>query len=446
MKTILFGAGASIPFFSPQLTTNYITTKVCDIQEWDRIICKYITSNGRNHLLVSSNKIIDIINSVRNFRKNANFEQIAEVIDKISSYGIDKMPKNNILNLIAIVMHKKYGPCNGNPFGAEWSDVPFLFREIIAESILDLQNNRNKCIYNTLKKAQHDFIESICKCDDSVNVVSLNYDDCIFDSLVGLEFETGFCNSSGSYLNQLNIKQFMEAKKVLYFPHGNLKFQYVDNANVTFWSDSNKANDKRWENIGESKKGSTITGLPGLFSYNFNTFISTGQTKEEGMNHLPYAVYYQRLAIDLFKSDSVYIIGYSFGDNHINRLLMSFLQISKSNHIYVVDYYPDELTMTEEYKDSKILISKIHGVFRPIWEMIFSEENKVSPANPSEVERINRDGYGDLFPQITFYKKGYENFLKEYEAVIMEDNHKPRCKFIQGCVDKVKTAIKPCSK
>lgn len=84
--------------------------------------------------------------------------------------------------------------------------------------------------------------------------------------------------------------------------------------------------------------GSTLLVLPGRFSYNWNTFLSTGQTKDEGLNHLPYAVYYQRLSIDLAKSDTVYVVGYSFGDDHINRLLRSFIKLNLNNKVYIVDF------------------------------------------------------------------------------------------------------------
>lgn len=70
-----------------------------------------------------------------NLQSTANFEQIAEVIDKISSYGFDKMPMNNMMNLLISVMNTGFKPNNTIPFGGEWSDVPFLLREIIAESI-----------------------------------------------------------------------------------------------------------------------------------------------------------------------------------------------------------------------------------------------------------------------------------------------------------------------
>lgn len=230
------------------------------------------------------------------------------------------------MNLLISVMNTGFRPNNPIPFGVEWCDIPFLLREIIAESILDLQNQYKISDFQQLIDLQHKFIEAVCNIDDENSVMSLIYDDCVYDSQIGLGFEKGFSKIGQRYLRQISIDKFMHAKKVAYFPQGHLKFQFTDNDNVTFWSDSNQANEERWNGIKGIAVGSTLSVLPGKFAYNYNTFLSTGQTKDDGLNHLPYAIYYLRLAIDLFKSDTVYIIGYSFGDEHINRLLRSFLQ------------------------------------------------------------------------------------------------------------------------
>lgn len=97
MKTLIFGAGASIPFFKPVLNTAYLTNKVCDKTEWDRVIDKVRAYKGEEHVIVESSIIMSIIDAIRKFQPTANFEQIAEVIDKISSYGFDRKPTNNMM-------------------------------------------------------------------------------------------------------------------------------------------------------------------------------------------------------------------------------------------------------------------------------------------------------------------------------------------------------------
>ena len=41
MRTFIFGAGASRSFFAPELTTSYLTEKVCSVDEWKRVFDKY---------------------------------------------------------------------------------------------------------------------------------------------------------------------------------------------------------------------------------------------------------------------------------------------------------------------------------------------------------------------------------------------------------------------
>lgn len=419
MKTFIFGAGASIPFFSPVLSTAYLTDRICRQKEWDRVMDKYKFYQGKNHLMISSTTVLQVIDAILRIQPNANFEQIAEIIDKISSYGFDRIPTNNMMNLLICVMNTGFEPNNKNPFSSEWSDIPFLLREIIAEAILELQNHHKATDFKQLIDLQHEFIETVSSIDDEISVMSLNYDDCVYDSLDGLGFEKGFSPVDQHYLRQIDVGKFMHAKKVIYFPHGHLKFQFTDNDNVTFWYDSNLANEERWKGINGTALGSTLTVLPGKFAYNFNTFLSTGQTKDDGLNHLPYAIYYQRLAIDLFKSDTVYVIGYSFGDSHINRLLRSFLQLSIQNKIIIVDYYPNTVTMVDEYMDNNNIITQINLNFRTTWEIMYNQNEGKLPAYPDDVAKINKDGFGKLFPQILFYKKGYKDFLSEYKNIII---------------------------
>lgn len=418
MKTFIFGAGASIPFFAPTLSTSYLTNKVCDINEWQRVMDKYKQNNGKNHIMLSHNVVIALISEILNIYSNANFEEIAEIIDKICSYGYDAVPTDNMMNLLLWIMKHGFNPQNSRPFGTEWSDVSFLLREIIAEAILDLQNNHKHANYQQLLDLQHDFIETVCTRDDEVSVMSLCYDDCVYDSLKGLGFENGFELTNQHYMFQINIEKFMHAHKAVYFPHGHLKFQFSDNDNVTFWHDSNTANDERWRGVDGAAIGSTLTVLQGKFAYNYNTFLSTGQTKDDGFNHLPYAIYYQRLAIDLFKSDTVYVIGYSFGDLHVNRLLRSFLKLNPNNKLFVVDYYPNPITMVDEYQDPHNIITKIHDNFKTDWNLIVDGNGNRAPVNQIDIDILNNQGYGNLFDQVIFYKKGYADFLNEFGKVI----------------------------
>lgn len=418
MQTIIFGAGASVPFFYPRLNTSYLTRKVSDIDEWDRVMRKY-RQYEPNNVLVSPADVMSVIDEITRLKSDAHFEEIAEVIDKISSVGFDHLPRNNMMNLQMSVMASQgfLGNNATKPLGPEWRDVPFLFREIIAEAILELESNHKAENYLELESLQRSFIGHVSEMSENTSVLSFNYDDCVINSLEGLGFEKGFSSAGQYYLRQLDTEKFMKAKKVVYFPHGHVKFQFTDNDNVTFWGDSEVANQERWEGVNGAHMGSTLTLLNGKYAYNFNTFITTGQTKDDSLNHLPYSAYYQRLASDLANSNVVYIIGYSFGDDHVNRLLQTFLKMDSGNKVYVIDYYPDMITLTDEYTTQSNIINKIHLVLGTEWQVMFDSGVK-RPFDQAKVDEINACGYGEIFNQVVFYKKGYDAFLNEFENVI----------------------------
>lgn len=244
MITLIFGAGASIPFFYPHLTTQYLTDKISCKEEWDRIIQKYNTYKEEKTIpIVASDIIIDVIDRIKRLKDYTNFEEIAEVIDKISSWGFDKMP-HNMMNITWNVLIQLLNPQNPMPFGAEWDAIPFLLREIIAENILELQAQNKSTNYDELSSLQNAFLSNLCNRDMDISIMSLNYDSCLLESIKGLDFEKGFTPRDEHYLQQLDISRFMNANRTIYFPHGTLNFQFVDNDNVTFWHDAEIANKK----------------------------------------------------------------------------------------------------------------------------------------------------------------------------------------------------------
>ena len=414
MKTFLFAAGASVPFFdNPSLSTFYLTQKVKDINEWQKVIDKYTLIKGQSVVIAQPQIVVDIINKILIYAPDATFEQIAEVLDKISSYSMDPIPCNEMMNLVqCVLMDTMKIPHKGPSISMQ--EIPFLFREIIAEAILELECNHKSGNYTQLLEKQKEFIAYAAK-DEEASIISLNYDNCIPNSLHGLDFDTCFKPVDHRYLMQIDIHSFMNAPRVVYYPHGHLRFHFTDNDNVTYWHDSEMANKERWDGLDTSAIGSTLTVTPGKFAYNFNTFITTGQTKDDCFNHLPYAIYYQRMACDIAKSDTVYIIGYSFGDDHFNRLMKSFLKLKDSNKVVIVDYYLDPIGMVDEYMDQNNIISKICQVFGTEWSVIYDSSKQTKlPFNQSEVERLNLDGFGEIFQNVFFYKKGYNDFLNEF--------------------------------
>ena len=113
--------------------------------------------------------------------------------------------------------------------------------------------------------------------------------------------------------------------------------------------------------------------------------------------------------------DEIVLIGYSFGDNHLNRLFLNFLGIKSSNTVRIVTYHPDPIDMIQ---DGTTEGSFIHSALQA------ASINNIPLKTPNgdykysrQVEEINRVGYGALAPRLHMYKKGYDQFLEEFAVV-----------------------------
>ena len=97
MKTILLGAGASIPFFNPILSTDYLTSAVVNERNWRQAVehlnheCCYekITEQLLNEVVA----IAALLRETYNY----NFEQIAVGRDGSTDHFLGEVP--SILSL-----------------------------------------------------------------------------------------------------------------------------------------------------------------------------------------------------------------------------------------------------------------------------------------------------------------------------------------------------------
>ena len=317
------------------------------------------------------------------------------------------------MNTLLAYMVKQYE----YDFGPEWMDVPFLFREIIVQSILELERNFKVDNYDELCGKQHDFLDWIAKTDKKVSLVSLNYDNVLFDSIKGLGYNHCFdYTPHAGNMDSFDYYQFRESDKVVYFPHGHSRFKRNSFDAIQYYTDPEEAERERWAGVGNSTVNSSLTLKDSLFAYNFNTFITTGQTKDAALNLSPYDAYYQRLSKDLLDSEWVYIIGYSFGDEHINRLLHSYLYSNPFGHLLIVDFIDHDIRIIDDVINNNGILRIIYDNFKP---SVFMPN--IPDYSEFEFARgwdINNQGYGPLWNNnICFYKKGIIDYLSEYKDV-----------------------------
>ena len=408
--TILFGAGASYPFYKTHLSTNYITSQVKQEINWQDMLSNYRHVNVEEYQEPDIMPWINFLNGSGN--EDLNFEQLAEIVDKISSVQYDSNPEHNMLNRIVCDLNANL------QHRTQAQYIPFFFREIIANIIIEQEMEGRVDNYEELQRLQKQLLMQISENSEQASIISLNYDECVPVSIDEIhEYDNCFHDERGNGDMELDVRRFFEGNKVVYYPHGHLRFVFNDKENVIYVPNIHEAESKRWNGL--FNQGSlVITQTP--FSYDFNTFITTGQTKDNAFNNMPYAVYYQRMAIDFLTSDLIVLIGYSFGDPHFNRLLKSFNHINDTNKILVVDKYPQTVTMLNEYKDTDNLIAKINLTFTPGWGLRVINDGELQPMNQEEVNHVNQDGFGEILPRVYFFKNGYEEFLNRQEEVLGE--------------------------
>jgi hypothetical protein len=148
-------------------------------------------------------------------------------------------------------------------------------------------------------------------------------------------------------------------------------------------------------------------------NHSYNVFIITGIEKNISMDYSPYNAYYTKFALDVCKSSSIISIGYSFKDEHVNRILSSFLNIDIKNKVVIVDFNTENDVTIDDLVNPRNILYDIYRVFLC----------KITINNSQEIKNINTIGYGFITEQILYYKKGYESFLSEYKEVIAYFNN-----------------------
>ena len=398
MKLLLFGAGASIPFFKQPLTTTYITNEVLNKKIWETILNEYWKIS--NEHIATPHQITKLIKTIKSNFHNANFEDICEVLDKLAllnwpfDYEDKVVFKETILSIIKCKVLK-----NGNKRNYYSYIIPFLYRCVILSIFLKAENNHSPT-YKKMINKQMEFIETYTKYETKSSIVSLNYDDNLYQSIKGV-FKTGFIEDK-NYINRnfFSVNDYFKANKTICFLHGNIRFW-----GYRFMNNIIEPLCNRIQNMYNIKDEYTPYNLS---SKSFNITLTTGRDKELTFNEHPYSAYYTKLAVDILESEEILIVGYSFNDEHINRLLKNFWGKNRIKRIIIVDKIEERIDCNHP--------ENLNGVINKI-EQVFS--TSLNYDKKEEIDKVNSEGYGYLFPKILFYKNGYESFLNEFDDVIV---------------------------
>jgi hypothetical protein len=403
MKTILLlGAGASIPFYSPRLSTQHITAVISDPDRWNDLVARYTAIMGSNTNMVDVSVVLNSLNLILATHPDYNFEQIIEIFDKVSSFNFHPIPNSKIFHDI-LILYKAVAPHIPNH---TWDCVPFLFRQLITEEIESLHSKGRVPSYSTLSAQQEQFVDTISS-GDECNIFTLNYDELILESIQNLGFVTGF-NTMGRF----NVNAFLQGSKTISFPHGHSRFSY-DEDGILYHINCAVANTYRLNNIARHDRTQTKYLTESAYCYSFNTFISTGQQKEPTFDVNPYATYYQKFAFDCLTANRIIIVGYSFSDPHFNRMMTNFRQLNPANKIYVVDFAGNSIDVFNEFMKQGSLINKIFTMLSSTPDL--DMHGKYLYLN--EQASLNTNGFGEIHPNIFIFRNGYDGFLNTFHTL-----------------------------
>lgn len=280
---LIIGAGASIEYFDPPLTTASITSDVCDKSKWTKLLKRYHDiANGAN--TIQARAVSDLLSWLSGQGQDQNFEDYAEVIDKVASYSFDSTG-NKVLHTAIRYLKGQLMEYSMHT----WTAVPFLYRQMIAERIQEKQDREKSADYDRLVYALGGLFKYLSGKSD-LSLVSFNYDDIIRDALVsaGIILEDGFKSDYFSSTDYLN------GQSVLSYPHGHARF-VLDSHGMRQLSTMADANRSRLENLHGATRRKTRYILTSPNSFGFNTFLTSGRDKDDSFNLNPYAAYYHRL-------------------------------------------------------------------------------------------------------------------------------------------------------
>lgn len=404
---VLFGAGASIPFFGYSngealLSTAAINKAIVDKDLWKRTLEDY------SELRENIPKILSLLEKIQEILgENANFEDIAEIVDMVGAFCRDRY-SSSVSNFSNLICSNAYGIDYNSLFengflSPTYKYLPYFYREIIAEYISNLYTHLPSC-YNTMVQLQSEFLKYLAGKYEDVTMLTLNYDDCISDSIAKskIDFTNGF-DSEASFNDNL----YFNSKYTISYLHGHIRMVI----RTRYFAAMAR-------NIDEARRSCRINYSSSFVNDgqdDFNVFITTGKSKDTSLNYIPYSAYYSKLAYDVFDSNTLFIVGYSFNDLHINRLIKHYLSISTHSHMAIIDYVPrdeNEFADLNKYKNTISQFVKLKGIYGvEDLSNIFDSD--------TENNSINLNGYGWIMNHRTFlYINGYEQFLDNLESLL----------------------------
>jgi hypothetical protein len=343
-SVVILGAGASTPFYgnhSSRITTTSLVEAVLKSENWNRQISKFVQFYQSNNLGALINFDVDeILDLVGSLKKKINtefgyvtFDQIIHLLEPITISLSNRGFGGSSENLNELFFDVSTFSYSSTSIDA-WRYVPYLIREVIAFEINRCFNSKNNKKHVYLKRLRKWHQENLSRM--SLQIYSFNYDMLLAESVRGLGIESGFRN------NSFDGEAYWHSKSSYSQLHGRID-AYADDENYILARNPRIAQRNRLANASSSDVRSIFRiSANGSLGKHYNTWLVSGMEKIETFSTRPFSTFFQKLALDITRTDVIVIIGSSLGDIHINSFIVNAVEISKKKIVLVTKLRIDD--------------------------------------------------------------------------------------------------------
>lgn len=270
---------------------------------------------------------------------NINFEIVFHVIEQLLSYesvwsGNNKNP----------CMYPYFAPFTKQNFEFNRKDLSAVRSEFILR-VMRIVNDYNE--YFRKDKGKENWYRYFFKSEFKWDVFNFNYDTTVEQSLG--EFEDGFEQIPGRADAIFRPKKLMENKdklSTINHIHGCINYYYKDHSNDDIF-ETDIHDLYKYPSFDEVEDRMIGRGQSNPVSQNNEEYIAgpiiTGLRKTEKLICMPYDFYHGNLHKAIVGSNSMVIVGYSFGDLYVNNLIKRMHAIWRGKErIVLIDKWSSE--------------------------------------------------------------------------------------------------------
>lgn len=336
----LFGAGAMIDFGGPKTSELSMIVKNVIDNCCPKII-KFMDSCYKN--VKSENKEDQDL---------YNFETILAVVEDLLDWQISKE------------IEGYHTPLNTNTIYTAFNSKEDFSSEELYQCYSEAINNIIEIVYQSEDFSNNDFedLKILFRKETKkkyVKIYSLNYDRVIphlFEESIndGTYQYKSLCDRNFSY----DIPKFLNDEFTYFNLHGSIYLK--QDSNRLYEAVQSKLPERL--NFAHHIKGGSPNKLK-IFSP-----IIAGYSKSERILSEPFHFGISSFIIDCLTCDEIVIVGYSFGDNHINNIISHYV---KTKNLTIVDFKKDGKDM----EDLKTRVFETFGCFNPLSNMIINNKN-----------------------------------------------------------------------